>query len=436
MYNARDMSQRHKSQKKFSRRQVLGAAAALGAGAFLVGGSSGIRSSRAAALTNHHLAWVWQFSTDSEPDDIGAKLRDHGLGIILKTHDGVTWMSEYDTSPYAVSGPDQVKVLADYFEEAGVPFHAWCVVHGSRPEKEAQMAAGVALSGARSVYLDIEPHAGFWRGTAEDAKTFGTELRRLAPDANIILSIDPRPWVIDETPIREFAAFSNAIAPQNYWRTFDTKANYDKFEKSGYPVPDGGVTPEFLLAVGQSQLMRFGLPLIEVGQGDTKDPAEWERFIDAAYATGVDFVTAWRYGVMPNSVFSVLRDKPAKQPPIAPALANYVVESGDTLGTIAATYGTSVDEIMALNGLSDPNYLFVGQELQIPGAGVAQTQVVASAQPVSNASGGGGQVHTVQSGDTLFGIAGQYGADVSAIVNANGISDPNYLFVGQELHIP
>jgi LysM repeat protein len=423
---------------KFSRRQVLGAAAALGAGAFFLGGPGGVRRTEATTLTNHHLAWVWQFSTDSEPDKLGAKLRDHGLGIILKTHDGVTWMSEYDKSPYAVSGPEQVQTLVKYFEDAGVPFHAWCVVHGSRPEKEAQMAAGVALSGARSVYLDVEPHAGFWQGTPADAAAYGAELRRLAPEANIVLSIDPRPWVIKTTPVKEFAAFSNAIAPQNYWRTFNTQANYDRFNSSGYPVPPEGVSPEFLLSVGQSQLTGYGLPLIEVGQGNTDDPTEWERFIDAAYTTGVDFVTAWRYGVMPEPVFDVLLNKPAKQPPIAPTLANYVVQSGDTLGVIAGNFGTTVDELMAVNGLSDPNYLYVGQELVIPGAAVPQTQTVVAAQPVSNTTGGGGggQVHTVQDGDTLFAIAGQYGSDVDSIMGANGLTDPDYLFVGQELSIP
>lgn len=429
------------ASKRFSRRHVLGAAAALGAGAVFMGGGSGVRSARAAALTNHHLAWVWQFSTDSPPDVIGATLRDHGLGIIMKTHDGVSWMSRYDTSPYAVNGPDQVTTLKDYFEDAGVPFHAWCVVHGSQPEREAQMAAAVVLAGARSLYLDVEPHAGFWRGSRADAVAFGTELRRLAPDANIILSIDPRPWVIAQTPIREFAAFCNAIAPQNYWRTFDNKANHDRFAASGYPVPAEGVTPEFLLAVGQSQLMGFGLPLIEVGQGDANNAQEWERFIDAAYTTGVDFVTVWRYGVTRHQVWEVLRDKPAKQPVVAPSLANYEVQSGDTLGAIAANFGTSVEELMAVNGLSDANYLYVGQQLVIPGAAVGQVQqAVASAQPVSNTSGGGGggggQVHTVQSGDTLFAIAGQYGSDVSAIIGANNLSDPDYLFVGQELQIP
>jgi hypothetical protein len=222
-------------------------------------------------------------------------------------------MSEYDRSRYAVSGPDQVQVLAEYFEGAGVPFHAWCVVHGSSPLTEAQMAASVALSGARSVYLDVEPHAGFWRGTSADAAAYGAELRRLAPEANIVLSIDPRPWVVKSTPVREFVLFSNAIAPQNYWRTFDTRANYDRFEACGYQIPSDGITPEFLLSVGRSELTGYGLPLIEVGQGNTDDAGEWVRFIDAACTTGVGFVTVWRYGVTPNSVFNALLNAPAKR---------------------------------------------------------------------------------------------------------------------------
>jgi LysM repeat protein len=304
------------------------------------------------------------------------------------------------------------------------------------------MAAGVALAGARSVYLDIEPHGGFWEGSAKDAATYGNELRRLAPDANIILSIDPRPWVIKETPVEEFASFCDAIAPQNYWRTFDTKANYEKFAASGYNVPPEGVTPEFLLSVGQSQLLKFGLPLIEVGQGDTTNPHEWERFIDAAYVTGVDFVTVWRYGVTPDSVFKVLAAKPAIQPPIAPSLSNYnyVVQPGDTLGAIAAANGTTVDELVAANGLSDANYLYVGQELVIPGAAGAPVETaVAGAQPVSNTSssgGGSGTVHTVQSGDTLYAIAGQYGTDIDSLMSVNDLADPNYLFIGQEIQIP
>ena len=45
-------------------------------------------------------------------------------------------------------------------------------------------------------------------------------------------------------------------------------------------------------------------------------------------------------------------------------------------------------------------------------------------------------VHTVVSGDTLFGIATAYGVTMERIAAANGISDPELLFAGQELVIP
>ena len=418
----------------------MGAAAALGAGAlFLRGGSR-----PAEAAVNHHLMWVWQFSTDGEPNVLGAKLRDHGLGMILKTHDGVTWMSEYDTSKYAISGPAQLQVVAKYFEDAGVPFHVWCVLHGTDPIKEAQMAAATVLSGARSIFLDVEPHSGFWQGTPLQATQFGQEFRRLAPDAKVVLSIDPRPWMVPRLPMKEFVAFSDAIAPQEYWRTFDTQANYDRFRESNLPV-QGNITPEFLMAVSYATLSQYGKPIIHTGQGDTQHWPEWMRYINQAYAAGSDFVTVWRYGVTPDDIFKTLRDIPAKQPPVVtPAQisavvdGNYTVQEGDTLGGIAAQYGTSVQAIMDASGLTDANYIYVGQQLVVPGAGGV---VQAASAPAANSGaapaggGGGGTTYVVQSGDTLGSIAANHGTTVDALVAANGLSDPNYLYIGQELVI-
>ncbi|HJQ29803.1 MAG TPA: septal ring lytic transglycosylase RlpA family protein [Rubrobacter sp.] len=42
---------------------------------------------------------------------------------------------------------------------------------------------------------------------------------------------------------------------------------------------------------------------------------------------------------------------------------SYVVQSGDTLSGIAAQLGTSVDHLASANGISDPDYLSVGQTL-------------------------------------------------------------------------
>ncbi|GAB4108963.1 MAG: hypothetical protein OHK0022_61280 [Roseiflexaceae bacterium] len=44
----------------------------------------------------------------------------------------------------------------------------------------------------------------------------------------------------------------------------------------------------------------------------------------------------------------------------------YRVQQGDTLGAIAEQFGTSVEEIMAANGLTDPNAVQIGQTLLIP----------------------------------------------------------------------
>src|SRR3989442_11913167 len=72
-----------------------------------------------------HLSWTWQFSIDGSPQTIAQKLVSDNLGVIVKTHDGTDWMSKYDTSPDAVSGPAQVRHLADFFESRGVPFLAY-----------------------------------------------------------------------------------------------------------------------------------------------------------------------------------------------------------------------------------------------------------------------------------------------------------------------
>jgi LysM repeat protein len=430
--------------RKFTRRRLIGGAVAagLGGGALLNGGA---RPARAANEGNYHLVWVWQFSTDAEPEKIAARARDHGLGIILKTHDGVEWMSEYDTSKYAVSGHPQVQTLAQYFEGAGVPFHAWCVLHGSNPIEEARLAAAVLLSGARSLFLDVEPHGGFWRGTPADATAFGQELRRLVPNGEVVLSIDARPWLKNAIPLKEFLPFVNAIAPQHYWHTFNTQANYDKYRQAGFPVPSEGITPEFLLATTLAAYGDIPLPVHHTGQGATNDPNEWNRFIDAAYALNADFLSVWRYGVTKDDVLAAVAARPPKQP--EPGLISgpsvvHIVEAGQTVGLIASLYGTTVDVIVEANQLSDPNYVYIGQELVIPGSTASLNFPTnsgggtAPSAPQSATLATSGTTYVVESGDTLSGIAGRFGTSVSTLASANNIDDPSYIYTGQHLTIP
>jgi len=58
-----------------------------------------------------------------------------------------------------------------------------------------------------------------------------------------------------------------------------------------------------------------------------------------------------------------------------------------------------------------------------------------AATPVPTAPPPQQQTYTVQQGDTLAAIAQQFGTTVAALQAANGIEDPNEIFVGQVLVI-
>lgn len=60
----------------------------------------------------------------------------------------------------------------------------------------------------------------------------------------------------------------------------------------------------------------------------------------------------------------------------------YRVQQGDTLGAIAEQFGTSVEEIMAANGLTDPNAVQIGQTLLIPSL-ISDTLTLGTSIPIS-----------------------------------------------------
>jgi LysM repeat protein len=114
--------------------------------------------------------------------------------------------------------------------------------------------------------------------------------------------------------------------------------------------------------------------------------------------------------------------------PAAPQGTVYVVRWGDTLSSIAAQFGVTTDAIRSANGIVGDN-IVVGQQLIIP---------IAPAAPAPGAPTAPGTtiVHIVQPGENLFRIALLYNTTVEAITQANGISNPWFIYVGQQLNIP
>ena len=102
------------------------------------------------------------------------------------------------------------------------------------------------------------------------------------------------------------------------------------------------------------------------------------------------------------------------------------VEQGDSLSKIAKRYGTTVDALVRINEMCDPNQIFVGQVILLSDP---------DAESSDGEEGGDVLIVTVQAGDSLSMIAKRHDTAVEDIMARNSIDDPNLLFVGQELVI-
>ena len=105
---------------------------------------------------------------------------------------------------------------------------------------------------------------------------------------------------------------------------------------------------------------------------------------------------------------------------------SYIVQPGDTLSEIASRYGTTVQELVAINHLANPNLIFPGETLRV---------TTNSTVHGSETRGTGSITYTVQRGNTLSQIANAYGVTVSHIVEINDIQNPNLIYPGEKLRI-
>jgi murein DD-endopeptidase MepM/ murein hydrolase activator NlpD len=118
----------------------------------------------------------------------------------------------------------------------------------------------------------------------------------------------------------------------------------------------------------------------------------------------------------------------------------HVVQPGETLRSIAQLYNLSVEQLATLNNIANPNSIYVGQTLKIAQDSSAPTAAPATAtiQPteVAQADAPQSQIYIVQPGETLFRIAQRYGLTVNQLATANSIADPSTIYVGEQLLIP
>ena len=99
----------------------------------------------------------------------------------------------------------------------------------------------------------------------------------------------------------------------------------------------------------------------------------------------------------------------------------YIVASGDTLTLIANRFGVKLDDLMAANGITDPNQIFEGQPLVIPGlegiSGVLVTEAIAY-------------------GETLTSVSRQHQVSEDLLRRLNKVTSPAELYAGVGFILP
>ena len=103
-------------------------------------------------------------------------------------------------------------------------------------------------------------------------------------------------------------------------------------------------------------------------------------------------------------------------------MTQYVIQSGDTLYSIARHFGITLEQLLAANPqILNPDKIYPGQSVIIPSTSPAPGMLS----------------YTVARGDTLFSIAQRYGTTVAVLLHLNPeITNASLIYPGQQIRVP
>jgi len=127
--------------------------------------------------------------------------------------------------------------------------------------------------------------------------------------------------------------------------------------------------------------------------------------------------------------------------------SRYTIVAGDTISSIAESFGISTSTVLTANGLSAESIIYPGQTLAIPetsGAVPPSNEIVDAElavdvtpiDPAPPAPPAPGSTYTIAVGDTISGIAARFGLSEQALLDSNGLTASSLIFSGESLIIP
>jgi|GEM_PF-519081 len=217
------------------------------------------------------------------------------------------------------------------------------------------LVAGALIAGAQSVGAAVTHDVQPGDTLSEIALQYGTTVPQLAtingiPDPDFILAGTTLTIEPDTTLDPDTAAARYEVQPGD---TLFAIAQQFGVTVDAIVAANGIADPD-LITVG-------AVLLIPPAQPEVSEPPEPEAAVTE-----------------PSASESTATEPSAREvQPAVPSL--HLVVPGETLGEIAATYGTTVELIAHANAIADPNQLLAGSLLQIPAAGTDASEVAPAA---------------------------------------------------------
>ena len=188
--------------------------------------------------------------------------------------------------------------------------------------------------------------------------------------------------------------------------------------------------------VFNSEVAREPLWVAQYGVNEPQDNGNWRNWVGYQYSS-----TGRVNGISGNVDLDeytndILLGSTEEVPTVENPKCNkedrilYKVQRGDTLSEIAVEYNTTVNHLVLINDIQNPNLIFVGEILII-----SCNHNNSGNNEDENSNQDNIIIYTIKWGDTLSEIALDYNTTVARLVELNNIQNPNLIYAGEDIRI-